>query len=79
MRGKKSMELIWGKIWKRVVKKNRWKKPGKTLYIRVLVKNDEKKLKKANVQYSQIGMPLVQMYSFFRCVFPQVLTLVTRQ
>ena len=49
MRGKKSMELIWGKIWKGWSKKNRWKKPGKTLYIRVLVKNDEKKLKKANV------------------------------
>jgi hypothetical protein len=30
---KKSMELIWEKIWKRVVKKNRWKKPGKNFII----------------------------------------------
>ena len=30
---KKSMELIWEKIWKRLVKKNRWKKLAKNFVI----------------------------------------------
>jgi len=53
-----ALELILEKIWKRVVKKKLWKKPGKKLILPWSVKNEEKKLKKANVQNLQIGLLL---------------------
>jgi len=61
------MELILEKIWKRVVKKKLRKKTGKKLILPWSVKNEEKKLKKANVQNLQIGIPLLKTYKI--CVF----------
>jgi hypothetical protein len=53
------MELILEKIWKKVVKKkNCGKNLEKKLILPWWVKNEEKKLKKANVQNLQIGILL---------------------
>ena len=62
------MELILEKIWKRVVKKKLWKKPGKKLILPWWVKNEEKKLKKANVQNLQIGL-LLKIRKIKKCDF----------
>ena len=57
---KKIDGLILEKIWKRVVKKKLWKKPGKKLILPWWVKNEEKKLKNAYVQNLQIGLLLIE-------------------
>jgi len=50
---------ILEKIWKRVVKKKTVEKTLKKKNSTVVGKNEEKKLKKANVQNLQIGILLV--------------------